>query len=164
LYKKITSTYFASQLLLLALTSNTLAKDYFNSALLELSGFVVIPADLSAFEQAGGQMTGIYRVDILFNHEKVDTRDVEFRLMPDAYGKYVLQPCFPIDDLINWGVLVKKYPELNLTGNDCANLAAIPQSSSRFDFAKQRLSLTFPQSSVNNSARGYGTTAFPHSC
>ncbi|MBL5885723.1 fimbrial biogenesis outer membrane usher protein [Lelliottia amnigena] len=136
-------------------TMTAQARDYFNPALLELGTPGQKAVDLTTFENKGSQLPGTYRVDLFINNERMDTRNVEFRLGKDDKGNETLQPCIPVDDLASWGVLIKKFSDLGAPGNDCANLAAIPQASSDFRFARQQLLLSFPQSAVNNSARGW---------
>lgn len=148
--------FVAAQVALLTGTMMTAqARDYFDPALLELGAPGQKTVDLSSFENKGGQMPGTYRVDVFLNNEKVETRDVEFRMTKNAQGSDVLQPCIPVDDLANWGVLVNKYPELGAPGSACANLAAIAQANSDFRFERQQLLLSLPQTAVSNSARGW---------
>ncbi|CAI1031759.1 Outer membrane usher protein fimD precursor [Serratia fonticola] len=148
--------FVAAQMALMTGTMMTAqARDYFNPALLELGNPGQKAVDLTSFEDKGGQMPGTYRVDVFLNNEKMETRNVEFRQGKDAKGNETLQPCIPVDDLTSWGVLTKKFPEIGAPGSACANLAAIPQASSDFRFARQQLLLSFPQSSVNNAARGW---------
>lgn len=148
--------FVAAQMALLTGTMmNAQARDYFNPELLELGAPGQKTVDLTSFEDKGGQMPGTYRVDVFLNNEKMDTRNVEFRLAKDAKGNESLQPCIPVDDLASWGVITKKYPELGAPGSACANLAAIEQASSDFHFTRQQLLLSMPQSAVNNAARGW---------
>jgi outer membrane usher protein len=63
---------------LLPLCEDVLARDVFNPALLEMDGPHTGVRDLSAYEQAGGQLPGTYRVDIYLNNVFMDTRDVVF--------------------------------------------------------------------------------------
>ena len=148
--------FVAAQVALLTGTMmNAQARDYFNPALLELGTPGQNAVDLSSFEDKGGQLPGSYRVDVFLNNEKMDTRDVEFRLGKDAKGGETLLPCIPVDDLTGWGVLTKKFPQVGAPGSACANLAAIPQASSEFRFSRQQLLLSLPQTAVNNSARGW---------
>ncbi|MCS3602139.1 outer membrane usher protein [Buttiauxella sp. BIGb0471] len=148
--------FVAAQVALLTGTMMTAqARDYFDPALLELGAPGQKAIDLSSFEDKGGQMPGTYRVDVFLNNEKMETRNVEFRMARDAKGSDALQPCIPVDDLANWGVLVKKYPELGAPGNTCANLTAIPQANSEFRFERLQLLLSLPQTAVSNSARGW---------
>ncbi|MEX2944475.1 fimbria/pilus outer membrane usher protein [Serratia fonticola] len=148
--------FVAAQVVLSAgVVTNALARDYFNPALLELGAPDQKAADLSAFEDKGGQIPGTYRVDIYLNNNKQETRDVEFRMLPGADGKSTLQPCLTVEELTAWGVLTKKFPALSQPGSTCAHLAAIPQASADFRFDRQQLLLSFPQSAVSNAARGW---------
>ncbi|QBH97635.1 fimbrial biogenesis outer membrane usher protein [Limnobaculum zhutongyuii] len=148
--------FIAAQLVLPAGTMiDAQAQDYFNPALLELGTQGQKAVDLSAFENKGGQIPGTYLVDVYLNNEKMETRNVEFRMIKNAQGNESLQPCIPVDDLDNWGVLIKKYPEIGVAGSTCGDLTAIPQASSDFRFERQQLLLSLPQSAVNNSARGW---------
>lgn len=131
------------------------ARDYFNPALLELGTPDRVTADLSVFEDKGGQIPGIYRVDIYLNNTKMDTRNVEFRLVKEKERNETLQPCIAVTDLASWGVLVKQFPGLAMPGSTCANLDAVPQAGSTFRFSQQQLLLSFPQSAVSNAARGW---------
>ncbi|PLV61037.1 fimbria/pilus outer membrane usher protein [Erwinia sp. B116] len=130
-------------------------RDYFNPALLELGAPNERPVDLSAFETQGGQLPGTYNVEIYLNDQKMESRDVEFRMGKDASGKEMLLPCLPVDTLQSWGVITSAFPDLGAPGSECANISAIPQAFSDFRFGRQQLLLSFPQSAVNNSARGW---------
>ncbi|HBT4805287.1 TPA: fimbrial biogenesis outer membrane usher protein [Klebsiella quasipneumoniae subsp. similipneumoniae] len=141
--------------LFIGLTPLVNARDHFNPALLELGAPDQQPVDLSAFESRGGQLPGIYHVDVYINNDKMETRDVEFRMKKNIDGKEILLPCLSVDTLDSWGIITKSYPSLLQTGEECANILAIPQSSSNFIFERQRLLLSFPQSAVRNSARGW---------
>lgn len=130
-------------------------KDYFNPAFLERNTTSQAFSDLSIFEEKGGQVPGIYRVDLYINNEFIDTRDVEFRTLGKNLGNASLSPCISVDDLTGWGVLTQKYPEILTEGDSCANFTAIPQASSDFRFNKQILLLSFPNSALKNAARGW---------
>ena len=148
--------FIATQLAMTGIITTTAhARDYFNPELLELGAPGQKPVDLSAFENKGGQLPGTYRVDIYLNNNQMETRNVEFRMVKSADGQETLQPCLAVNDLETWGVLVKKFPLLGKAGSDCANISAVPQANTEFRFDKQQLLLTFPQSAVTNSARGW---------
>ncbi len=144
-----------------------LAQDIFNPALLEMDGPQTGVRDLSAYEQAGGQQPGIYRVDIYLNNVFMDTRDVVFQ-QNQVLGETELQPCLKVEELAEWGVRIKQFPELGHKSEDCADLSVIPQAKSSFRFNQQRLLLSFPQTAVSSAARGWvdpklwdnGVTAF----
>ncbi|HHR6166698.1 TPA: fimbria/pilus outer membrane usher protein, partial [Providencia alcalifaciens] len=52
-------------------------------------------------------------------------------------------------------VKTAEYPELQSTGTDCVNLAAIPDAKSHFEFDSQRLYLSIPQIALDKNPRGY---------
>lgn len=131
------------------------ARDYFNPALLERGAAGQEATDLSVFEDKDGQTPGDYRVDIFINNEKADTRTVTFRTGKGPDGDNRLLPCLAVDELARWGVLTGKYPELSAGEPSCASLSAIPQATSEFRFSRQQLLLSFPQSAMSNSARGW---------
>lgn len=131
------------------------ARDYFNPALVELGAPDSVAADLSVFENDGGQVPGTYRVDIFLNNTRMETRNVAFRPVKGESGGETLQPCIAVADLAAWGVLVKQFPALAVPGRDCARIDAVPQAGSTFRFSQQQLLLTFPQSAVSNAARGW---------
>lgn len=141
--------------LLTGLMSQVQARDYFNPALLELGAPDRVAADLSVFEDEGGQVPGTYRVDIFLNNARMETRNMEFRLVKGKAGGETLQPCIAVADLAAWGVLVKQFPDLSVPGSDCARIDAVPQASSTFRFSQQQLLLSLPQSAVSNAARGW---------
>ncbi|WP_337262914.1 MULTISPECIES: fimbria/pilus outer membrane usher protein [unclassified Serratia (in: enterobacteria)] len=148
--------FVAAQLALpVGMVMDANARDYFNPASLELGTPGQAPVDLSAFSEEGGLIPGTYRVDVYLNNEKMDTRDVEFRMMEDATGKQTLLPCLSVDDLAAWGVLTQKYPLLGDANSHCANIAAIPQANADFRLENLQLLMSFPQSAVSSAARGW---------
>nr|WP_244879874.1 fimbria/pilus outer membrane usher protein [Rahnella inusitata] len=126
---------------------------YFNPALLEIGNPQKEKTDLTVFE-SGQQAPGKYHVDVYLNNDKVDTREVEFRMVELAGGKQSLQPCLSVEELKNYGVRTTLYPDLNKQ-KDCADLSAIPEASAEFIFSNQKLALNIPQAAVNTQARGY---------
>lgn len=145
--------FIAVQIALISGTTvNVQAADYFNPSLLELGAPGQKTVDLSSFENKGGQLPGTYRVDVFLNNESMGTRDVEFQ---QVKGSETLQPCISVDVLTDWGVLTKRFPEIGTPGTACANFGAVPQVNSDFRFTQQQLLLSFPQSAMNNSARGW---------
>ncbi|EPL6456455.1 fimbria/pilus outer membrane usher protein [Providencia rettgeri] len=139
----------------LMLMQTSIADDYFNPALLDLTSPEQAPADLSIFESAGLQPEGSYLVDIYLNENKVASRNVEFKKKLDINEKEFLQPCLSISDLESWGILVHKYPHLLDDRSNCVDLSIIPQARNEFRFNKLQLLLTIPQSSMRNSARDW---------
>lgn len=102
--------------------------------------------DISLFNK-GVQLPGTYRVDVLLNGERVDSRDVVFSEAKNAEGQPYLQACLSVEDLSRYGVSVEKYPGLSGTGK-CVRLSAIPQAKEDFQFNNQQLLLSIPQVSL----------------
>ncbi|MFJ2973396.1 fimbria/pilus outer membrane usher protein [Kluyvera sp. NPDC087067] len=130
------------------------AREYFNPAMLGIDGPSTDLTDLSAFEDGVGQMPGTYRVDVLVNKSSLGTYDIEFSMQKDALGNETLQPCLSIEMLASFGIRTEQFPQLASHGQ-CANLAVIPQASSKLIFNKQQLELSIPQAAINTVARGY---------
>lgn len=59
--------------------------------------------DMSLFNQ-GVQQPGTYRVDVMVNGKRVDTRDVVFKLEKDGQGTPFLAPCLTVSQLSRYGV------------------------------------------------------------
>lgn len=108
--------------------------------------------DIALFNQ-GLQLPGTYRVDILLNGELVDSREVVFSLAKDARGESSLQPCLSVAVLSRYGVRVENYPQLSAHG-ECAQLSAISQLKSDFQFNNQQLFLSIPQVSLRPKLTG----------
>lgn len=98
--------------------------------------------DITLFNE-GLQQPGIYNVTILVNGNTVDnSAAVPFHLVGET-GKRSLQPCLTTEQLTRYGVDISKYPVLS--GNtQCADLSAVPQTTTDFDFNRQQLVLVFP--------------------
>lgn len=129
------------------------ARDVFNPELLELDNPGAGKTDLSAFE-SGSQAPGTYHVDIILDEQQVDTADIAFKGVPGKDGDTDLQPCLSLDQLKNWGVKTQLFPGL-AAGGQCADLRAIPQASTEFQFSTQRLLISIPQAALVPQARGY---------
>ncbi|WP_052284975.1 fimbria/pilus outer membrane usher protein [Kluyvera genomosp. 1] len=134
-------------------TQTASARDYFNPELLERDSTGKRDVDLSAFEN-GSQIPGTYRVDVLLDQQDIDTRDITFTANNDPDGEGSLQPCISVDLLKSWGVKTELFPGLSKTG-DCADLSAIPQATTEFQFSAQRLLISIPQAALSQQARGY---------
>jgi outer membrane usher protein len=59
-----------------------------------------------------------------------------------------LQPCLSIEQLKQWGVKTALFPSLP-GKSECANLQAIPQASTDFQFGAQRLVISIPQAAID---------------
>ncbi|MEE6820982.1 fimbria/pilus outer membrane usher protein, partial [Escherichia coli B9:H18] len=110
--------------------------------------------NLSLFEE-GGQLPGIYPVDIILNGSHVDSREMFFRTERDMEGRAYLKSCLTHDMLVRYGVKVEEYPELFRSGSraentskdrqPCADISAIPGATETHQFAAQQLLLSIPQ-------------------
>lgn len=155
--KYIINPYPARLVLLISLgifsvLNEVLGRDYFNPALLEHISSGSENIDLSGFEM-GGQAQGTYHVDIILNGQSLDTQDIAFNKTPTPSGEDVLEPCLSGEMLQRYGVNIAQYPGVQGKG-DCADLSAIPQASSEFQFSTQKLLLSIPQAALSARARG----------
>ncbi|MEB6377366.1 fimbrial biogenesis outer membrane usher protein [Leclercia adecarboxylata] len=130
------------------------AREYFNPELIELDNPGIDRADLIGFE-TGSQAAGVYHVDIILDGQLTETRDVAFANVTDSQGESRLEPCLSVDALTQWGVKTERFPGLSQPGSPCARLDAIPQASTDFQFASQRLVISVPQAALTIQARGY---------
>lgn len=130
------------------------ARDFFNAELVELDNPGIDKADLSAFE-SGAQAAGTYHVDILLDDQLMDTRDITFSTVHGKRGDESLAPCLSVEQLKSWGVRTHLFPDLTVKNSTCANIQAIPQASTDFQFSAQRLVISIPQAAIDLPARGY---------
>lgn len=130
------------------------ADDYFNPALLDVDNPQQSKTDLSIYETGPGQAPGTYQVTIFINNNKIDTRDVTFRLQQNSHGHNSLQPCFSLDNLKSLGIKTQKFPQI-ISAGKCADLSVIPAASATFRVRNQQLLLSIPQSALGQVPRGY---------
>ncbi len=130
------------------------ARDVFNAELVELDNPGAGKADLSAFEM-GSQAPGKYHVDIILDDQLMETTDIEFTSAKGEDEAGSLQPCLSVAQLKKWGVKTALFPDLARGDPPCANLQAIPQASTEFQFGAQRLLIGIPQAAIDLPARGY---------
>ncbi|ELH8609705.1 outer membrane usher protein FimD [Enterobacter asburiae] len=148
------------------MTGTVRAQDWFNPAFLSRDGGDV--ADLSRFENGTGQLPGVYRVDIWMNDEFVTTRPLRFDAVKGDRGAAAvterqkndgtgLVPCLTLKWLKRLGVntTAGELRDLKDDGQCVDFMHLFPGASSYYDFSSQRLTLSFPQASVQNSVRGY---------
>lgn len=116
--------------------------------------------DLTLLEK-GGQLPGIYPVDIILNGSRIDSRDIFFYTKKNRHGEYYLKPCLTRGILINYGLKIEKYPNLfrqnsekNRDSSDCADLSVIPQATEDYHFIKQQLILGIPQVAIRPPLTG----------
>ncbi|WP_032833498.1 fimbria/pilus outer membrane usher protein [Pseudomonas sp. URMO17WK12:I12] len=125
------------------------AEEYFDPAMLNSGGGAPAVTDLSVFQGQAGQLPGIYRVDVYVNGKAVDKRDIRF----EPTEGQVLQPCLSLEMLDKWGVdlsLIQGVGQLS----KCLSIDAVPQATTEFVFASQRLNVSVPQASMVKQARG----------
>ncbi|MFP1740998.1 fimbrial biogenesis usher protein [Lonsdalea quercina] len=141
------------------------AELFFNPAFLSSDPSAV--ADLSRFEQGKGQVPGVYHVDVYVNDEFVETRNIRFDARkPTAAGVTPLEhesddtglvPCITRSQVESLNINISAFPAAaGSSGQECVALThIIPDSRMTFDFELQRLNISLPQASLNNSGRGY---------
>lgn len=139
-----------------------LAREPFNPLFLETLDGNAEVADLSVFaDSSSSQLPGIYRVNIYVNGESLGyTQDIRFIAADEGKkGQGGLQPCLDVAMLKKFGVRTEAFPAFNSPtykeGSCVPFTQIIPMSSAQLDFNRQQLNLSFPQSSLDLSARGY---------
>lgn len=129
------------------------AEDYFDPAALEFANPQQKTADLHYFAKSGGQQPGTYPVSIWVNNQEIAQSEVTF---VDSNG--ALQPQLTPAQLAEYGVNFSAFPAFNTLheGEPFTHIERyIPDASSHFDFATQRLNLSIPQAAMNVQSRGY---------
>ncbi|ROS22885.1 outer membrane usher protein [Raoultella terrigena] len=129
------------------------ADDYFDPAALEFANPQQKTADLRYFAKSGGQQPGTYPVSIWLNDQQVGQAPVEF-----VEDSGTLRPVLTAAQLAEFGVNVSAFSSFNTLrdGETFTRIERyIPDASSRFDFASQRLNLSIPQAAMNAQSRGY---------
>lgn len=133
--------------------SRALADDYFDPAALEFADPQQQTSDLHYFAKPGGQQPGTYPVTVVVNDQELGQADITF---VDDGGK--LQPVLTPGQLAEYGVNVSAFPAFQTLheGETFTRIEKfIPDASSRFTFANQRLTLSIPQAAMNVQSRGY---------
>ncbi|HFG1250939.1 TPA: fimbria/pilus outer membrane usher protein, partial [Klebsiella pneumoniae] len=133
--------------------SRALADDYFDPAALEFADPQQQTSDLHYFAKPGGQQPGTYPVTVVVNDQELDQADITF---VDDGGQ--LRPVLTPGQLAEYGVNVSAFPAFQALheGETFTRIEKfIPDASSRFSFANQRLTLSIPQAAMNVQSRGY---------
>lgn len=133
--------------------NRALADDYFDPAALEFADPQQQTSDLHYFAKPGGQQPGTYSVTVVVNDQELGQADITF---VDDGGK--LQPVLTPGQLADYGVNVSAFPAFQTLheGETFTRIEKfIPDASSRFTFANQRLTLSIPQAAMNVQSRGY---------
>lgn len=107
--------------------------------------------DLSTFDQ-GGQLPGVYLVDILINGKHIDSREILFTQEKNQQGKPQLIPCLSQELLTRYLVKVEDFTaELK---KECFPLSAIPGARADLNFNNHTLNLSIPQLFLHPQLRG----------
>ncbi|MCW7762436.1 fimbria/pilus outer membrane usher protein [Photorhabdus luminescens] len=131
---------------LMATTLPASAREYFNPAFLMGATGEQEHIDLSVYESAGYVAPGRYLVDVYMNQNKVDNREIEFRLVNDR-----LQPVLTVAQLEEYGVNIRGLPAFQGQASDnfITDLTKqIPHARAILDFARLRLDLSVPQAAM----------------
>lgn len=132
----------------------------FNPRFLEDTAGINQHVDLSMYEtDHGAQLPGTYRVSLIVNEQKMETRTLEFKAATESQRKEMgefLIPCLSRTQLADMGVRVDSFSALNLIPAEAcvAFNEIIPQATSHFDFSEQKLVMSFPQAAMQQVARG----------
>ncbi|AQQ37738.1 MULTISPECIES: fimbria/pilus outer membrane usher protein [Burkholderia] len=113
--------------------------------------------DLSRFSRGNVVQPGTYSVDLVVGSDWIGRYDITFNGAP---GTPDAQPCFDEKLLRRIGVDFQKLPPETVAAiavkGECRRIGQIvPEASVSFDFSEQRLTLSIPQASLVNHARGY---------
>lgn len=128
------------------------AIDKFNTTALEIGNPDRTPVDLTQFSQPGGNLPGVYRVDVFINEVKVDTTDISFSKTKEG----LLSPEITLGQYHSYGVNTEKISNLsNFQDTDILPSISdvIPEASATFNFSRQRLVISIPQAYIKNEPR-----------
>lgn len=124
------------------------AKEHFNISALELGSPKMDAVDLDAFSKQGGQLPGVYPVDIYINDKKYSHLNITFK-----ESKEKLEPVFKQEDFKKMGIdlshAIKPFPDdVNAS---IANISEyLPNISQAFDFNSLRIDINVPQADFIN--------------
>ncbi|EOZ6590790.1 fimbria/pilus outer membrane usher protein [Salmonella enterica] len=111
------------------------------------------PVDLTLLEKPGGQLPGVYQVQVRLNRDNKDSHALEFELHD---GK--LRPRLTIRQLENWGVATNQIQAFhNRPHEEWLTQALsyyIPGATENFDFSGLTLNITVPQIYMDKQKRG----------
>ncbi|VWM11550.1 fimbria/pilus outer membrane usher protein [Burkholderia lata] len=113
--------------------------------------------DISRFSRGNVVQPGTYTVDLVVGIDWVGRYSITFNSAP---GTPDAQPCFDEKLLRRIGVDFQKLAAETVAAitvkGECRRIGQIiPEASVSFDFSEQRLTLSIPQASLVNRARGY---------
>lgn len=101
-------------------------------------------ANLSAFAAVGGQLPGVYDVEVTLNSQFITQQPVTFFLPEAESGLSGLQPCLSPEQLYAFGVREGALPNDALSHQGCVILSRIPYASMTFLFHQRQLQLLIP--------------------
>ncbi|HHA2288274.1 TPA: fimbria/pilus outer membrane usher protein [Enterobacter asburiae] len=114
--------------------------------------------DISVFND-GGQLPGLYPVDIYVNNKFASSKEVYFYNKSGKGKSLILMPCLSREDLQELDILENKYPDLhesiiNESKSKCLDIEEIPESNVTFNITTQHLYITVPQIAVRKEVAG----------
>lgn len=156
------STLFIAMMpgLFSGLNNKAYGRDFFDPSFINVAngGDASPVTDLSIYQTKNAQAPGEYRVDIVFNGNYLETKNVRFIVKNKAGeegSESQLLPCFTMKALAEYGVRVSAFPDLKEDAQGCANIEIIPDSTILFNFSSQRLDISIPQAALSPVAQGY---------
>ncbi|OKP01750.1 fimbria/pilus outer membrane usher protein [Xenorhabdus eapokensis] len=146
----IISAVYRWLLLMLLIPAIGYASEYFDLNALEIDDPSAPLPDLSYFAEKGGSAPGTYRIAIRVNEQDKGTQDIQFVI---GAGKK-LQPVLSVQQLMDWGVNVSAFPDLNPKEQLSDLSDVIPYASTSLQLSQQTLFITIPQAAMATIARG----------
>ncbi|HHQ6577273.1 TPA: fimbria/pilus outer membrane usher protein [Serratia fonticola] len=110
--------------------------------------------DLSAFAYEGGQLPGVYHVEVTLNSQFVAQQPLTFFLPEAESGLSGLQPCLSSEQLYVFGVREGAIPSSALDNQGCVMLSRIPYASMTFLFHQRQLLLLLPATLLRQVSAG----------
>ncbi|OMQ23857.1 fimbrial assembly protein [Serratia oryzae] len=148
----VLSPIFMGSLLITGVTP-AWGRDYFDPALLSLTGNRATVMDLSAFETSGQIPPGTYLVTLLVNLGDRGQHNIVFAQGENGKVYPQLTPAFLAEVGVNTAAL-SAFSGLP-TDQPVSDLAAlIPEAQVKMDFQQQRLELSIPQAAMKPDANG----------
>ncbi|WP_176110321.1 fimbria/pilus outer membrane usher protein [Izhakiella australiensis] len=135
------------------------SKDYFDPALLSLSGGQQDIANLDAFSESGGMSAGKYLVDVYINQNYEGQHMMTFSPGGDKKNRVELTTAF----LKRMGVNINATPKLmslsvNKPVGDISQY--IKDAQVKFNISQLRLDISIPQVNMQSRAQGYVDSQF----
>lgn len=132
------------------------AGDYFSpNALSVVNGQSVADIQsLDQFSNPGGQMAGVYHVDIFVNEVKVDSKEINFIA---SENNDQLTPVLTKEELTTWGVKTDSLPKLAALSSEqhIGTISEmIPDAQTKLELNQQRLRISIPQIAMDKTASG----------